>query len=386
MTTDTAPRETGFHSRTSALAREMGEYRGFWLPNAFHGGGPDVEYRACREAVTVMDLSALRKFEIAGPDAGVLVQTALTRNVRKLAEGRVVYSAICNEAGGMIDDGTLFRMGPDSYRWVCGDDICGVWLHELAEQRKLKVWIKNSTDRLHNLTVQGPKSRELLGDIVWIPDARPSVTEMDWFHYTVGRIGDHNGAPLVVSRTGYTGELGYEIWCHPRNAVAVWNAVIEAGAPHAIQPLGLTALDILRIEAGLIFYGHEFDDQTDPYEAGIGFTVSLDSKEDDFIGRAALIERKRNPRRKLVGLAIEGRDPAAQGDGVHLGDRRAGAVTSGTFSPILQQSIAMAQLDAADAEIGTEVRVGKGDETETLRKAKIVPLPFYDPKKEKPQS
>ncbi len=389
MTTDAAPRETretGFHPRTSQLTRHMGEYRGFWLPNHYHNEGPEAEYWACREAAIVMDLSALRKFEVFGPDAETLLQTALTRNVRKLAQGQVVYSAICYEHGGMIDDGTLFRLGPDTFRWICGDDYCGVWLRELAEKLGLKAWVKSSTDQMHNLSVQGPKSREILSQVVWTPDAQPAITEIGWFRFLVGRIGDHNGVPIVVSRTGYTGELGYEIWCHPRDGVAVWDAVMEAGKPHGMKPLGLTALDSLRIEAGLIFYGYEFCEQTDPFEAGIGFTVPLKSKEDDFVGREALVRRKENPQSKLVGLELEGNDLVGHGDCVHIGRPQIGVVTSGTRSPILRKSIALARLDVAHAEPGTEVEVGKLDGHQKRLPARVVPFPAYDPKKEKPRS
>ncbi len=389
MTTDAAPRETretGFHPRTSALTRHIAEYRGFWLPNHYHNEGPEAEYWACREAAIIMDLSALRKFEVFGPDAETLLQTALTRNVRKLAEGQVVYSALCYEHGGMIDDGTLFRLGPDTFRWICGDDYCGVWLRELAEKLGLKAWVKSSTDQMHNVSVQGPKSREILADVVWTPDARPAVTEIDWFRFTVGRIGDHNGVPIVVSRTGYTGELGYEVWCHPRDSVTVWDAVMEAGQPHGIKPLGLTGLDTLRIESGLIFYGYEFDEQTDPFEAGIGFTVPLKSKEDDFVGRAALLRRKENPQRKLVGLELDGNDIVGHGDCVHVGRPQIGVVTSGTRSPILRKSVALARLDIAYCEPGTEVEVGKLDGHQKRLPARVVPFPFYDPKKEKPRS
>ncbi len=389
MTTDAAPRETretGFHPRTSQLTRQMVEYRGFWLPNHFHNEGPEAEYWACREKAIALDLSALRKFEVYGPDAETLLQTALTRNVRKLAVGQVVYSAICYEHGGMMDDGTLLRLGPDNFRWICGDDYCGLWLRELAEQLGLKVWIRSTTDQLHNLSLQGPKSREVLSPVVWTPDAQPSVTEIGWFRFTIGRIGDHNGVPLVVSRTGYTGELGYEIWCHPRDAVAVWDAVMEAGKPQGLTPMGLAALDMLRIESGLIFYGHEFSEETDPFEAGIGFAVPLKSKEDDFVGRAALERRKANPQRKLVGLEIASNELVGHGDCVHVGRPQIGVVTSATRSPILRKNVALARLDIAHAEPGTEVEVGKIDGHQKRIAAKVVPFPFYDPEKKKPRS
>jgi aminomethyltransferase len=329
----------------------------------------------------MIDLSALRKFEVVGPDAEALMQYTLTRNVRRLSVGQVVYTAMCYETGGMIDDGTLFRLGPDNFRWIGGDDYGGVWLREQAEKLGLKAWIKSSTDQLHNFSVQGPKSRELLKEVIWTPPAQPSLEELGWFRFTVGRIGAFDGAPVVVSRTGYTGELGYEVWCHPKDALTVWDAVWEAGQPHGVAPLGLEALDMLRIEAGLIFYGYEFCDQTDPFEAGIGFAVPLKSKEDDFIGREALIRRKENPQRALVGLEIEGNEPAVHGDCVHVGRKQVGTVTSATRSPVLGKNIALCRIDVTCAELGTEVEVGKIDGHQKRLPARVVRFPFYDPDK-----
>ena len=158
----------------------------------------------------------------------------------------------------------------------------------------LRVNVKDSTDQLHNLAVQGPNSRDIMRELVWTPPTQPPLDELKWFRFLIGRIGGYDGIPIVVSRTGYTGELGYEVLCHPADGPAVWDAIWEAGQPHGLKPLGLEALDMLRIESGLIFAGYEFDDQVDPFEAGIGFTVALDHDE-DFIGRAALEERKRAP-------------------------------------------------------------------------------------------
>ena len=271
MTPDAEPRLTrrsAFHERTSALTRNPVEYKGFWAPNCFSNAGPIEEYWACRERAVVIDLSALRKFEVIGPDSERLMQLALTRDVRKLAVGGVVYSAMCYEHGGMIDDGTLFRLGENNFRWICGDEYCGVWLRSLAERHALKVWIKSATDQLHNLAVQGPLSRQILKDSVVTPAGQSTLQELKWFRFTIGRVG---AVPVVVSRTGYTGELGYEIWCHPKDGAALWDAVRDAGAPHGMIPMGLQALDMVRIEAGLVFAGYEFSDQTDPFEAGIGF-------------------------------------------------------------------------------------------------------------------
>ena len=168
MTPDAEPkltRQTAFHPRTSALTRHFVDYRGYWLPTRFTNHGPIDEYYACRERAVVMDLSPLRKYEVLGPDAEALMQAAVTRNVRKLTVGQVVYTAMCYDTGGMLDDGTLFRLGANNFRWIGGDEYDGVWLREQAERRGLRVWVKSSTDHLHNLAVQGPQSRAILSDI-----------------------------------------------------------------------------------------------------------------------------------------------------------------------------------------------------------------------------
>jgi aminomethyltransferase len=283
----------------------------------------------------------------------------------------------------MIDDGTLFRLGQDNFRWIGGTDYGGEWLRKQAADMGLGVWVKSSTDQLHNVSVQGPKSRDILKEIVWTPPVQASLAELEWFRFSIGRIGDYDGIPVIVSRTGYTGELGYEVWCHPKDAPAVWDAVWEAGGPHGIAPLGLEALDMLRIEAGLIFAGHEFDDQTDPFEAGIGFAVPLKSKQEDFIGREALTRRKENPQRRLVGLELTGEEPAAHGDCVHVGRHQVGVVTSATRSPVLAKNIALCRMAVEYGEPGTEVEVGKLDGHQKRLPAVVTAFPAYDPKKER---
>jgi aminomethyltransferase len=384
MTPDAEPeltRETAFHPRFSALTRNYTEYRGYWLPMRFSNDGPVAEYWACRERAAIMDLSPLRKFEVTGPDAESLLQYALTRNVRKLAIGQVVYTAMCYEHGGMIDDGTLFRLGENNFRWIGGDDYGGVWLRELAEKLGLKAWVRSSTDQLHNVAVQGPESRDILREVVWTPPAQPSLDELGWFRFTIGRIGGFDGAPVVVSRTGYTGELGYEVFCHPKDALTVFDAIWQAGEPHGLMPLGLQALDMVRIEAGLAFAGYEFCDQTDPFEAGIGFTVPLAAKNEDFIGREALLRRMEHPQMTLVGLEMEGDETVGHGDCVHIGRAQIGVVTSATRSPILKKTIALARLDVTHAGIGTEVEVGKLDGHQKRLPARVVRFPHYDPEK-----
>jgi len=389
MTPDADPqltRESGFHPRTSALTRGFVDYRGFWLPRCYTGHGAVEEYHACREHAAVMDLSPLRKFEVLGPDAETLLQWAVTRNIRKLAVGQVVYTAVCYESGGILDDATIFRLGENNFRFIGGDDYDGVWLREQAQKQGLRVWVKSSTDQLHNLAVQGPKSRQILAPLVWTPPTQPTLDELTWFRFTIGRLGNGSGTPILVSRTGYTGELGYEVWCHPRDALAVWDAIWEAGRPHQLTPLGLDALDMLRIEAGLIFAGYEFDDQTDPFEAGIGFTVPLMSKQDEFIGKQALVRRKLHPQRQLVGLELAGNESACHGDCVHVGRSQVGVITSGTRSPLLRKNIALCRILSEYSALGTEVEVGKLDGHQKRIPATVVRFPFYDPEKKRPRS
>jgi aminomethyltransferase len=374
-------RESGFHTATSALTRQFTDYRGWWTPTRYDGHGAVAEYHACREQVVVMDLSALRKFEVIGPDAEALMQYALTRDIKKLAVGQVVYSAMCYPHGGMLDDGTLLRLGPDNFRWICGEDYSGIWLREQAEQLGMKVWIKSASDHIHNVAVQGPRSRELLRQMVWSPGTQPALENLGWFRFLVGRLDDHNGCPIMVSRTGYTGELGYEVWCHPSDARRVWARLWELGAPLGLAPLGLDALDTLRIEAGLVFAGHEFCDQTDPFEAGIGFCVPLKGKTDDFIGRDALIERSAHPQRKLVGLRLDGNEMAAHGDGVYVGHAQVGVVTSATRSPLTGQNVALCRMSLPSTAAGTRVEVGKLDGHQKRLPATVCAPIFYDPDK-----
>jgi aminomethyltransferase len=380
-------RESGFHPGTSALTRQFVDYRGFWTPTQFDGYGALSEYHGCREKVAVMDLSALRKFEVLGPDAEALLDHCLTRDVRKLAVGQVVYSALCFEHGGMLDDGTLLRLGPDAFRWIGGEDYAGVWLREQAEKLGMKVWIKSASEQIHNIAVQGPLARTLLKDMIWTPGTQPALADLGWFRFLVGRLDDYNGPPLMVSRTGYTGELGYEIWCHPDDAMKVWQRLWQLGEPLGLVPLGLQALDMLRIEAGLIFAGYEFSDQTDPFEAGIGFCVPLKTKQADFIGKDALLRRSANPQHKLVGLELEGNEPAAHGDCVRLGRAQVGVVTSATRSPVLGKNIALCRLDIGYCAPGTAVEVGKLDgQQKRIRATVSAGTVAYDPEKTRVRS
>lgn len=380
-------KHTGFHESFDRFTDNFIEYNGFWLANCMSTDGPIQEYHACREKAVVLDLSPLRKFEITGPDSEALCQYIFTRNMKTLPVGGVVYSAMCYEHGGMIDDGTVFRLRKDNFRWIGGSDYGGEWIREQAEKLGLKVLVRSSTDMQHNIAVQGPESRDILRKFVWTAPHQPNFDDLAWFRFTPARIGDHDGIPIVVSRTGYTGELGYEIFCHPKHASEVFDTVWKAGEGHGLTPMGLEALDMVRIEAGLIFAGYDFSDQTDPFEAGIGFTCPLKSKTDDFIGRDALIRRKEHPMRKLVGLDIDSNVDVGHGDCVHIGRAQVGEVCSSMRSPLLGRNIAMARIDVAHAAPGTQVEIGKLDGHQKRMPATVrADLAAYDPKKERPRS
>ena len=221
-------KNSGFYERTSKLTRNFVDARGFWLPNDYTKHGIVNEYNACREKAVLIDLSSLRKFEIIGPDAEELMNYTLTRNIKKLSVGQVVYSAMCYENGMMFDDGTLLRLSETGFRWICGDEYAGEWLKEIAKKKNFNANVKNSTDQISNVSLQGPKSREILKKIIFTPPTQPSIDELGWFRFTICRIEELQGIPLIVSRTGYTGELGYEIWCHPKHAPEVWDKLMEA--------------------------------------------------------------------------------------------------------------------------------------------------------------
>jgi aminomethyltransferase len=374
-------KQTGFHQCFATYTDDFVEYNGYWLANEMAGRGAVAEYWACREKAAITDLSPLRKYEVTGSDAEALLQYCVTRDIKNLAVGRILYTAMCYEHGGMVDDGTIYRLAEDEFRWVGGGDDSGLWLREQAEKNGFNASVRESTEEWCNVAVQGRLSRDILKPILWTPSTQPTIEELAWFGFSTAHLGDSHGPACVVSRTGYSGELGYELFCHPKDANTFFDAIWKTGEPLGLAPLGLAALDMLRIEAGLIFAGYEFCPQTNPFEAGIAFTVPLKTKTDDFMGKAALIERAKHPQRVLVGLRVEGDIVPSRTDSIYLEQARVGEITSAVRSPILDEVISLARLDVAHSSPQTEVEIQQSDEGQERLRATVVPIPHFDPTK-----
>ncbi|MEL7071970.1 MAG: DUF1989 domain-containing protein [Cyanobacteria bacterium J06581_3] len=377
--------ESAFTGRVRSLTQNLAEYNSFWVPMSYAHQGDHAEYWALRERVALMDLSALRKFEVTGADALALLQWTFSRNVAKLAVGQSAYGCLLNPHGGIIDDGIVFRLGELVYRYVGNCDTDGLWLQQVAKEKGFAVMIENSSDRLHNLALQGPYSRDMLSSLVEI-DAEwemADLSELKFFRFVTGTVGK---IPVLLSRTGYTGELGYELFVHPHHGEALWDILMQAGVAYDLLPLGMQALDRARIEAGLLASGREFNDLISPYQAGIGWTVGLKTKP-DFIGRAALEKLRERSPFVGVGLLLEGNEVACGGQRVYPAGTskgsywRVGHVTSGTFSPVLNRSIALAQVAPEYAQVGTELEVGMMDGIKRRIRAEVGSLSLYDPTK-----
>lgn len=373
--------QSAFHERLSVMTDQFAPARDLWAPVTFPSHGTLGEYWACRNAATLQDMSALRKFDIIGPDAEVLLQKVMTRDIAKLAVWRGTYALMCDQAGEVIDDGTLFRMAHDLFRWCCGSEESGRWLTEVAEKNGLQVRIHDLKGSMPNLALQGPKSRDILRKIVFTQPHVPSLDNLQWFGATTARLNDRAGAPFMLTRTGYTGELGYEIFCSKADALTIWDAVVEAGEEHGIVPMGSAALEIIRIEAGLAAGGAEFLAGSDAFEAGLGFAVDL--KKSDFIGKDALGRNATAQRRHLRGLLFDSNDVPAHGAPIFAGERQVGQITSATRSPSLEKTIAMARINSEHSANGTELEVGQLDGRMKRLTATVTTVPFIDPKRER---
>ncbi len=372
---------TPFHPRTSKLTSNYSVGRNSWLPVQYDATGATEEYWACRNAATLQDTTSLLKYDVMGPDAEQLLQHCMTRNVSKLAQHRALYALMCDARGSVIDDGTLFRLEPAVFRWCCGSENSALHLREQAEELGLQVWIRSLTAKMPSLALQGPKSRDILSDIVFTQPHRPSLDNLAWFGFTIARLRDRDGPVFMLSRTGFTGELGYEVFCDAADALSIWDGSMEAGADKGLVPMGGEALNMLRTEAGMMIAGAEFGPDSDAFESGLGFAV--DFKKDAFIGREALERNAAAVRRKLVGLHFNGNEHVAHGDPVFDGREQIGVITSAVQSPAMGHVIAMARIAIENSDEGTALEVGRLDGHMKRLPCVVSSLPFLDPKREK---
>lgn len=388
---------TPFHERTFALCESLNyrEWSGYYAVSAYETHH-DHEYNAIRNAAALIDISPLFKYRISGKDATRLVDRVITRDIQKVSVGQVIYTPWCDEHGKVIDDGTVSRLQENVYRWTAADPSLR-WFTQNAFG--LDVEIEDISETVAALAVQGPTSRRLLKEIVEDAD----LEKLKYFRVTKGTLA---GVSVEVSRTGYTGDLGYEIWMSADDAIKVWDALIERGRAFDVRPTGMLALDVARIEAGLLLIDIDFnsskkalveEQKYSPFEMGLGRLVNLDKS--NFVGQPALIsEQKRGPAKQIVGLEIAwpavetiyeraGLPPAVSGIAsrvavpVYSNGSQLGKATSTTWSPTLKKMIALATLKNDFARPGSRVEIEITVEAVRHRvPATVVKTPFYNPK------
>jgi aminomethyltransferase len=389
------PVGTAFHERTLALCESLNyrEWSGYYTVSVYEMHH-EHEYNAIRNSAALIDISPLFKYKVTGRDATKLVNRVISRDINKVAVDQVIYCCWCDPEGKVIDDGTITRLGENEYRWTAADPSLR-WFQQNA--LGLDVKIEDITEQVAALALQGPTSGRLLNAV-----ADADVTNLKYFRVTHGKIA---GVPVDISRTGYTGDLGFEIWMPWRDAVKVWDALNAKGKAFDIHPAGMIALDIARIEAGLILIEVDYtsskkaliDAQSfSPAEIGLGKLVDL--KKETFVGREALArEAKKGVERALVGLEINWNEVEALYDKmgmapqvpsmasrvavpVYRGGRVVGKATSTTWSPTLKKMIALACVGREHSTVGTTLSIEMT--VEAVRhtvSAKIVPMPFFNP-------
>jgi aminomethyltransferase len=386
---------TAFHPRTSPLNRKMQwrEWSGYFASSVY-ADAHDIEYNAIREAAALIDVSPLYKYIVSGPDALRLVDRVITRDATRLQVGSVIYTPWCDEHGKVVDDGTIHRLDEQRYRWTAADPQLR-WLRQ--NSAGLDVTITEESEATAALALQGPLSRDVLEAATGT-----SFADLGYFRRRASTIGK---VAIDVSRTGYTGDLGYELWIPAGSAVKVWDAVVAAGRDYGIRPAGMLALDVVRLEAGLILLEVDYtsarhamnpEQNYSPAEIGLGRLVNLD--KGDFVGRLALERETRagGPARRLVGLQLDWYDIEGLYDAqglppaispvvdrspvpVFAAGRQVGRATSLGWSPILKQAIALASVSPQHEALGTRLGVEWTVEGRRGRvAASVVDLPFLD--------
>ncbi|MFI8851796.1 glycine cleavage system aminomethyltransferase GcvT [Streptomyces sp. NPDC053499] len=370
-----APRKTALDATHRALGATMTDFAGWDMPLRY--GSEREEHLAVRSTAGLFDLSHMGEITITGPQAGALLDYALVGNLSKLAVGRARYTMICDENGGILDDLIVYRLGQQDepeYLVVANAANAQTVLDALVERQDgYGAEVRDDRDKYALIAVQGPAAAGILKKLTGY--------DVDGLRYYAGERDIVAGKPALIARTGYTGEDGFELFVSPDDAVAVWEALTEAGKDASLVPCGLSCRDTLRLEAGMPLYGHELSTSLTPFDAGLGRIVKFEktTNEGRFVGRDALeaaAERAATaPPRKLVGLIAEGRRVPRAGYPVVADGATVGEVTSGAPSPTLGRPIAMAYVDAAHAEPGTKgVTVDIRGSQEPYE---VVALPFY---------
>ena len=380
--------KTPFHERARALSQldSFIPWSGYTTVDVFTS--VEQEYFAIRNASSLYDLTPMVKYRIAGADAVRFLNRLTTRDLSKLAPGRVAYTVWCNDAGRLIDDGTVFCIGPQDYR-LCTAEWQLDWLR--ASAIGFEVEIRDVTEEIAALAVQGPTSCRLLKSV-----GLTGVERLKPFEHAMMAMPQSAAPPIAlqVSRTGFTGDLGYELWMSPADAEAVWDALMEAGSTRALRPIGSRALNMARIEAGFLMPRVDFvsaahtlypGTERSPLELGLAWLV--DFGKGHFTGRRALLaEKQRGPRRALVGLDVGGQKPAHDAllYSSRAGRTQAGSVTSATWSPTCKRNIALAIVDAAHSALGTTLWADIYLNRELVWERRMVPArvverPFYAP-------
>ena len=386
-------KNTPFHERTAALcvSHAWRRWAGFLVASSYELSH-EREYHSIRAAAALFDVSPLYKYAVSGKDAARLLDHVVTRDVQSMKIGQVGYTPWCDAQGKVLDDGTVARLGEQSFRLTAAEPNLR-WLQDNASG--LEVTIKDISDSMVALSLQGPASRAILGDI-----------ELKFFRMMDTHL---SGIPVTVSRTGYTGDLGYEIWADQKHALELWDALMAAGAPHGIMPAGMLALDVARLEAGLMLIDVDYvparkalipAQTSSPFELDLAWTVNL--KKERFVGRDALAaEAAGDPQWRFVGVEIEWESlerlyaelglatrlpPTAwrMSVPIYAGSEQAGYATSGGWSPLLKKYIALAHLRAPHFAPGTGLEIEITVEHRRKRAAaRVVKKPFFDPERKR---
>ena len=362
MQPSSALRRTPFHAYHQAAGAKLVDFAGFEMPVRYTG---DVrEHQAVRTGVGLFDISHMGEFEVRGAGATEYLDRMVTNHVAGLAVGQALYSPMCREDGGIVDDLLVYRHA-DHHMVVVNASNVAKDFEWMQSHAPASVQLRDRSDEVALLAVQGPRAAELLR--AHVP---AEALDLGYYRFTSCTLF---GAPVTLSRTGYTGEDGFELYLAPEHAAAVWEGVTAAGKPLGLELIGLGARDTLRLEMGYMLYGNDITDATTPLEAGLGWTVKL--AKGDFLGRERLVKQKTEGlSRRLVGFQLEGRRVPRQGMPILVEDRMVGEVTSGTFSPSLERPIGMGYVEKAHAGTGAQLDIQAAG---SRLAARITARPFY---------